>query len=86
MTANTQFSLPESSLEGEWNELYRLYVSALQRARDRVLQTTTAGEYQTWLLNRNRILPKEVFEAKLATIAHDRPRYEALVQALHEAA
>jgi len=68
---------------GEIDDRYRLYVSAMQRARRWIL-STTAGEYQTWLLSMNRIIPKEHFEARVQSMASD--RLEQFDRDLREAA
>lgn len=81
--------MTRSSRESEWNRraeeldgLYRLYVLASQSTQSRIMATTAPGALRERLLAMHRTLKKELFEARMTSLAQDPDRYAAVVDAL----
>lgn len=81
--------MAKSWRESEWNRcaddldgLYRLYVLASQTTKSRIIATTAPGALRERLLAMHRTLKKELFEARMTSLAQDPDRYAAVVDAL----
>ena len=70
---------------GDFDDLYRLYAKASERTRSRILAATAPGAMRERLLTMHRTLSKEMFEARMSDLAHDREKYATVVNALYSA-
>lgn len=68
------------------DSLYGLYVRASQSTQTRIVETTAPGALRERLLAMHGTLRKELFEARLKSLAQNPVRYAAVLGALKRAA
>jgi hypothetical protein len=69
----------------DFDSLYQLYVQASESTKARIIEVTAPGVLRDRLLGLHRTLRKELFEARMTTLAKDPDRYAAVVDTLRGA-